>query len=104
MDPDRAEVGEDAHPPAQSEQPRLAAQRAAEVVPLRAAHGPEQDRVGATADVEGRGGQRHPRLVDGPAPDQPLLDLEVDPGLGADRGEDTQRNAGDLGADPVSRQ
>jgi hypothetical protein len=104
MDPDRAEVGEDTHPPAQPEQPCLAAQRAAEVIPLGAADGSEQDRVGATAGVEGGGGQRGPGLVDGAPPDQPLLDLEVDPGLGADRGEDAQGHARDLGADPVSRQ
>ena len=104
MDPDRAEVGEDAHPAAQPEQPCLAAQRAAEVIPLGTADGSEQDGVGATAGVKGRFGQWHPGLVDGPPANQPLVDLEVDPGLGADRGEDAQGHAGDLGADPVSGQ
>ena len=74
------------------------------MIPLGTANGPEQDGVGATAGLKGRFGQRHPGLVDGPTADQPLLDLEVDPGLGADRGEDAQGHAGDLGADPVSWQ
>ena len=39
----RAQVGEDAHPAAQPEQSRFAAQRAAEVIPLGAADRSEQD-------------------------------------------------------------
>ena len=104
MDPDRAEVGEDAHPAAQPEQPCLAAQRAAEVIPLGAADGAEQNRIGSTTGIEGGCGERHAGLVDGAPPDQPLLDLEVDPGLGADRREHLQGDGRDLGSDPVTGQ
>ena len=85
--PHRAQVREQAEPLAQAEQ-ALLGPRLARVggVPLRAADGGEQHRVGAAAGLEHLVGERRAVRVDRGAADQVLVELEV-----AERGEQLAR-------------
>ncbi len=96
--PDRAQVGVEAHPLAQPEQALLGARRArVGGVPLRAADGAKQDRVGALAGLEDLVGEGDAVLVDRAATHQALVVGEL-----AEGGEHLARGGDDLGADPVA--
>ena len=93
----RAQVRVQAEGLAQPEQPLLGARRVrVGRVPLRAADGGEQHRVGLAARGQGLVGQRGPVGVDRRAAERVLGEGEV-----AEAREDLERRGGDLGADPV---
>ena len=98
--PDRAQVRVQAEALAQPEQALLGPRRVrVGRVPLRAADGAEQDRVGLAAGVEDLVGERGAVGVDRGAADEVLVEVEL-----ADRVEHAPRRGDDLGADPVAGQ
>ena len=98
--PDRTQVGVEAHPLAEPEQPLLGARRVGVGrVPFRAADGAEQDGVGAAAGLEHLVGEGDAVGVDRAAAEQSLVEIELAEGL-----EQLPRGGDDLGADPVAGQ
>ena len=97
---DGAQVGVQAEPLAQPEQALLGTRRLrVGGVPLGAADGREQHRVGGAAGGERLVGERGAVGVDRGAAEGVLLELEV-----ADGAQQLERRRHDLGADPVSGQ
>ncbi len=99
---DGAQVGEQLERRPQAEERVLGPRRRRRVIPLRAAHGAEQDSVGGTAGVEGGSRQRVTGRVDRRAADHLLVPghLEFEPHSG---GLDAaSRHVADLRADPVT--
>src|SRR6185312_1871338 len=92
----RPEVRVDVERAPEPDQPRFGASRAA--LPLWAADGAEEHRVGAAARLERLGRERVSGRVDRGAADQPLLDLDLD----RQQLEDAHRLGGHLRADPVA--
>src|SRR2546422_7528331 len=81
----RPQVGVEVQLLAQGEEPTLGPPLVRDGVPLGAADGAEEDRVGPPAQVERPGSQRVPRRIDRGAADQRLLELESDTRPLADR-------------------
>ncbi len=98
--PDRAQVREQAELLAEAEEPLLGAGRVrVGGVPLRPAHGREQDGVRAPAGVEHLVRERRAVGVDRSSAHEPLVELEL-----TDRVEELARRGHDLGPDAVTGQ
>ena len=99
----RSQVGEQPEAGAQSKQPLLGAQRALQRLPLWAAYGPQQYRVGCLCLCEGLVGQwLAVGLVAGPA-DRTLAQLGVEAVMILQAVDDLDGLANDLRTDPVTR-
>ena len=100
----RAEVRVEAERLAEPEEALLGAHLGARVVPLRAADGAEQDRVGALAGRERLRRERVARRVDGRAADEVLLERRArDPNRAATCSSTAPALVDHLGADAVAR-
>ena len=98
--PHRAQVGVEAHALAQAEQPLLGARRVGVGgVPLGAADGAEQDRVGGPAGLQHLVGEGGAVGVDRAAADQALVELEL-----SQRLQQLLGRRDDFRADPVAGQ
>ena len=101
---DGAEVGEEAELLADAQQPVLGPGLSRGVVPLGAAHGAEEDRVGAPAHLERLVGQGRAEAIDGDPAHEPLAIGEAVAEQLADPVQDARALGRDLGADAVAAQ